>query len=537
MLSSFFSGISGLLANSNAINVVSNNIANVNTIGYKTSTASFEDVLYQSINGASGTNQVGRGTALATVDTNFSAGSLETTTQGTDLAIGGKGFFKVKSAESQNIYYTRAGEFRFDSDGNLTDPNGNIVQGRVWDIVSNAPAGVDTDIVISQAPSQPRATQTIDMNVNLQSDTPWAGTIGTLTAGTGSPITAASASDGGYPRIATTSAGVGAYNISLAGNTLTMTVQPINPDGTNSGGLITYTGTVAAGTTYTNWQGSGLDITTATGATYTAGGTQTLPLSGFSTTNVSTSQNPSTTSNYSSSVTVYDSMGQAHTANVYFRKTAEDLTSGQSTWEWVAELDAADSSTGANTMQGWGALIFNNNGTLVSGGNGQVVPFNFSGGASSGQNINVLLGPGTGGGTTTQYPISSTTSYQTQDGYPPGVLQSVLVSSEGVISGTYSNGQILKLFQLTLANFNNPNGLYKEGSNLYSETLASGVAYTNSPGQGGLGKVSPNSLEQSNVDLASEFVKMIIAQRAFQANSKVITTTDEILQDLMSLKR
>jgi flagellar hook protein FlgE len=113
----------------------------------------------------------------------------------------------------------------------------------------------------------------------------------------------------------------------------------------------------------------------------------------------------------------------------------------------------------------------------------------------------------------------------------------VSVSSEGIISGTYSNGQILDLYQITLANFNNPNGLYKEGSNLYSETLASGVAYTNSPGEGGLGKISANSLEQSNVDLATEFVKMIIAQRGFQANSKVITTTDEILQELMTLKR
>ncbi|HVN98181.1 MAG TPA: flagellar hook protein FlgE [Syntrophorhabdaceae bacterium] len=530
MLSSFFSGISGLLANSNAINVVSNNIANVNTIGYKASTASFEDVLYQSINGASGTSQVGRGTALSSVDTNFSAGSLETTTQGTDLAIGGKGFFIVKSPASQNIYYTRAGEFRFDSAGNLTDPNGNVLQGRIWDQTTDAPAGVDTDIIISQATSQPKATQQIDMNVNLQSDSTWAGNIGTLTAGTGSPLSAATLTSGGYPR-------VGTHNISLVGNTLTMTVQPLNPDGTNSGPLITYTGTVAAGTSYTNWQGSGLDITTATGATYTAGGTQTLPLTGFSTAYVSATKNPSTTSNYSSSVTVYDSMGQAHTANIYFRKTSEDVTTGQSVWEWIAELDAADAQPGVNTMEGWGTLTFNSNGNLQSGGTPQGVPFNFSGGVTQNQNIEIVLGQATGGGTTTQYPISSTTSFQTQDGYPPGVLQSTSVSSEGIISGTYSNGQILKLYQLTLANFNNPNGLYKEGSNLYSETLASGVHYTNNPGEGGLGKISPNSLEQSNVDLATEFVKMIISERGFQANSKVITTTDEVLQELMNLKR
>ncbi len=141
----------------------------------------------------------------------------------------------------------------------------------------------------------------------------------------------------------------------------------------------------------------------------------------------------------------------------------------------------------------------------------------------TGPAFDMVFGSGSGGGTTTQYPIASTTNFQTQDGYPPGVLQNVTVSAEGVISGHYSNGQILNLYQLTLANFNNPNGLKKEGSNLYSETIESGVAYTNAPGEGGLGKISANSLEQSNVDLATEFVKMIIAQRGYQANSRVIT--------------
>ena len=531
MLSSFFSGISGLLANSTAINVVSNNIANVNTVGYKGSTANFQDVLYQNINGASGTSQVGRGTALSTVYTNFAAGSLETTSSGTDLAIGGKGFFIVRSAESENVYYTRAGNLKFDSDGNLVDPNGYILQGRQIDRTTGTPVGVDGDITISQAPSEPRATTSIDMNVNLQSDSDWVGTIGSLT-GTGTAVTSVTATEGGYPA-------TGAYTLAYDSGTgvLTVTVNVTDLDGTVTG-TQTYTGTIAAGQTYTNFDGSGLDITTAATASFpTTSGSQTVDIDGFSVLNVSATQSPATTSNYSSSVTAYDSMGQAHIVNVYFRKSEEDITTGQSTWEWMAELDAADSVTNANTIAGWGYLVFNNNGVLVSGGTAQTVEFDFSQGAQQDQLIDLVFGPGTGGGTTTQYPISSTTSYQTQDGYPPGVLQSVSVSSEGIISGTYSNGQILDLYQITLANFNNSNGLYKEGSNLYSETLASGVAYTNSPGEGGLGKISANSLEQSNVDLATEFVKMIIAQRGFQANSKVITTTDEILQELMTLKR
>ena len=306
--------------------------------------------------------------------------------------------------------------------------------------------------------------------------------------------------------------------------------------GALTGTSSTYTGTVAAGTTYTNWQSSGLDFTTATGANF-ANGAQTLGIDGFSTAYVSATVNPSATSDYSSSVTAYDSLGQPHVVTVYFRKSYETTTPQQSVWEWMAHLDAADSSTGANDLAGYGTLIFNNNGALVSGGAATPVSFDFSQGAQPAQSIDLVFGSGSGGGTTTQYPIASTTNFQTQDGYPPGVLQNVTVSPEGVISGHYSNGQILNLYQLTLANFNNPNGLRREGSNLYSETIESGVAYTNAPGEGGLGKINPNSLEQSNVDLATEFVKMIVAQRGFQANSRVITTTDEILAELMNLKR
>lgn len=527
MLSSFFSGISGLLANSNAINVVSNNIANVNTVGFKGSTANFQDVLYQSINAASGSSQVGRGTALSTITTNFAAGSLETTTSGTDLAIGGKGFFIVRSAETQNVYYTRAGNFSFDSDGNLTDPNGYILQGRSIDRITNTPVGVSGDVTISQAPSEPRATSSIEMNVNLQSDDPWAGTVGDLDTTVGA-VAAVSVTDDTYPS-------TGDYVLSYDSGTgeLTVDVTILDIEG-NTVGTDSQTLAVTAGGTF-EFTDLGITVTT-NGTTFpTADSTQNVSLTGFEVDNVSSTLNPSTTSNYCSSVTAYDSMGQSHIVNVYFRKANED-SSGNSTWEWIAELDAADSSTGANAIADWGNLIFNNNGVLISGGDANSVDFDFSQGAAQNQIIDLMFGTTTGG-TTTQYPMSSTTSYQTQDGYPPGVLQSVAVNAEGIISGTYSNGQILDLYQITLANFNNANGLYKEGSNLYSETLASGVAYTNSPGEGGLGKISANSLEQSNVDLATEFVKMIIAQRGFQANSKVITTTDEILQELMTLKR
>jgi flagellar hook protein FlgE len=530
MLSSFFSGISGLIANSQSINVVGNNIANVNTVGFKGSRATFEDVLYQSISGTSGSSQVGRGTALSSVDTSFGQGSFESTSESTDLAIGGKGFFIVRNAESETNYYTRAGQFRFDADGYMTNPAGDILQGREIDRTTNAPYGVDTDIIVSQAPSEPRATEFIGMNVNLQSDAEVAGTLGSLSGVANGSVTAVSISEGKYPR-------VGDYTISYAAGTSTLTVQVAlrDPTGALTGTTSTYSAVVAAGTTYTNFASSGLDITTDSAMVDTA--SRTIAFQGFSTDYVSATRNPTTTSNYSSSVTAYDSLGQPHVVTVYFRKAYETTTPQTSVWEWMAHLDAADSATGANDLAGWGTLVFNNNGALTSGGDANSVSFDFSQGANPAQAIDLVFGSGSGGGTTTQYPIASTTNFQTQDGYPPGVLQNVTVSAEGIISGHYSNGQILNLYQITLANFNNPNGLTKEGSNLYSETIESGVAYTNAPGEGGLGKISANSLEQSNVDLATEFVKMIIAQRGYQANSRVITTTDEVLQELMNIKR
>ena len=177
MLSSLYSGISGLLTNSESINVIGNNIANVNTIGYKSQRTSFQDMLYQNIESASGTSQVGRGAILSSIDTSFAQGSFESTSSATDLAIGGTGFFMVKGLNASTTYFTRAGNFAFDSNGNLTNAAGLVLQGKEIDRNTNAPAGVDKNINISSQPSQPKSTTNIGMAVNLQSTAPWKGTI------------------------------------------------------------------------------------------------------------------------------------------------------------------------------------------------------------------------------------------------------------------------------------------------------------------------------------------------------------------------
>jgi flagellar hook protein FlgE len=618
MLSSLYSGISGLLTNSESISVIGNNISNVNTVGYKSQSTAFQDMLYQSIQSASGTSQVGRGAILAAVSTSFSQGSFETTTSATDLAIGGQGFFIVKAGNSNTNYYTRAGGFSFDSNGNLTNSAGYILQGKIIDRTTNTASGVDTDINVSSQPSEPKATGKIGMVVNLKSDADWKGTITQPAAG--GNVTQAENSAGQYPMVGNytvvtalrTASGTGTntvgtsfsgsmningFTVSLTGVTSAATLAAaingtagINVTAAAVGGRLqltanaagkdividtssttgdigwtsadkastglygasasvtvdrmlrgvsqgttTYAGniSVAAGTA-TNVGGSGLDLTNRA---ITAGGTQTFTISGFSPTTQSASVTPSTTSDYSSSVTVYDSLGQSHVVNVYFRKSYTTASPQTSVWEYHAQLSASDSATGTDVDVAAGYLTFNDSGTLISGGDPIPISFDFSNGASPNQPIDLVFGSQSGGGTTTQYPIASTTDFQTQDGYPPGTLTSISVNTEGVMSGTYSNGQIIDLYQITLANFNNPQGLTRMGVNLYSETLESGVPYTNAPGEGGLGNINSNSLEQSNVDLATEFVKMIVAERGYQANSKVITTTDEMLQELMQIKR
>lgn len=176
-------------------------------------------------------------------------------------------------------------------------------------------------------------------------------------------------------------------------------------------------------------------------------------------------------------------------------------------------------------------MIFDQNGTMIAGGL-YVLDLN----AYNIGPVNLGL-RNTSGGSTTQYAASSVTNYASQDGYGPGFLQRISINNEGIITGHYSNGQIIPHYQLTLARFNAPGKLRREGSNLYTETQDSGVPLTGTPGTNGLGRINSNSLEQSNVDLGNEFVRMILYQRAFQANSRIITTTDHMMEEVLALKR
>lgn len=248
--------------------------------------------------------------------------------------------------------------------------------------------------------------------------------------------------------------------------------------------------------------------------------------------------NPDTTSNFSSSITVYDSLGNGHIVDIYFTKTAAN------TWTWNTVVSASDSTSGTSEIQANGTLNFTSNGELDSesvityptGG------FDFAGGATQNQTINFDFGTsiaegGTGLEGTTQFGSDSATVFQSQDGYAAGSLQNITISQDGIMTGIFTNGQTRSIAQIALAKFIAPSELTKMGRNVYAESFDSGQPIISTPGDTGTGQILSNTLELSNVDLAQEFVKMIISQRGFQANSRIVSTSDELMVELVNLKR
>lgn len=466
--SSLFSGISGLSTLGNAMQIIGDNIANVNTVGFKGSSFSFQDLLSQSVATLSGTSQVGRGTALGDIRASFEQGSFESTSNTTDLAIGGDGFFVLNQQGTENLYYSRAGNFSFNESGYLTNPEGYVVQGWALDSSGND-SGSITDIVMSSFTSPPDETDNIQVIVNLDSE-----------------------------------------------------------GDDNSAGADTSLASA--------WDG-----------------TATTPLA-------------DTAYEYQTTVKVYDSLGSTHDVTIYFDKAetasayefivtsnpSEDYRTGVTDETWAGLLGRGiidfDSSGSMTDVDFWqidpsdGSSTAQTEASNLSNGYFTFSPVFLSGGSA--QDIELNLGTRHDGSnwvnnslSTSQYASASTTTFQSANGYGAGDLEGVNVDVDGVITGSYSNGQLIPLYRVGLAKFQNTQGLFKEGGNLYSETRQSGSAITNKPGTNGLGSIAPNALEQSNVDIGTELVKMITTQRGFQANSKIITVTDQMLSDLINIKR
>jgi flagellar hook protein FlgE len=413
MIGSLFAGVSGLNVNSQALSVIGDNIANVNTTAFKSSRSSFANILSQSLTGT-GASEIGRGVEFWTTTPMWSQGTIENTTNPTDMAINGRGFFTLRDSTGA-YFYSRAGDFSFDRDGYLINPDGLFVQG--YEVLSVNPDGTLNLGVVS------------DVNVPDQSTDPPSATTG-----------------------------------------FTMDV---------------------------NVDAGAADLDT-----------------------------------YATTLIVYDSLGNGIPMTITFEK--------QTANQWDATVGVP-----AGTLGGGGSITiidntfnFNGDGSLQNGTDPTITINGLASGASPMSiNWDVFDTAGATNGDLTQYANPSVTTFQTQDGYTSGVLRGVQVDESGVVTGSYSNGQLTPLFQVVLSDFPNYYGLSKMGKNLYAESRDSGQAMPGTPQSGRLGSISPSAIEMSNVDLAQEFVKMITTQRAFQANSRVITTSDEILSELLNIKR
>ena len=231
---------------------------------------------------------------------------------------------------------------------------------------------------------------------------------------------------------------------------------------------------------------------------------------------------------YTSNITVFDSLGNDIQLTINFTKN----TGGG--WNWVPEIPAS----AGTVASGGGTLTFNSQGVLQNSAD-ETITLNLLSDAASPQSItwDLVDDTSTAHGDITGYAATSSRTFMQQDGYASGSLQSLSVNDTGIITGVYSNGQTNPLFQVAVATFPSSWGLTKKGGNLYSESLDSGQPLIGVAGSGVFGSINSKSLEMSNVDLASEFVDLITTQRAFQANSKVITASDEILTELINIKR
>ena len=602
--SAMYAAITGLEAMGTAMSVISNNIANVNTIGFKGARSSFQDLLSQNSYSASGSAQIGRGVVLGAVTQVFSQGSFSNSTQDTDIAISGEGFFAVRDQLTEETFYTRAGNFQFDADGRLVSPNGYVLQG--WELNSlGERIGTPTDVIMSQFNAEPEVTTLAHLVANLDSgaesrtdrthlSSAWSGDQTDRPLDGDAYVYQTSIQiydslgnqrdisiyfdpddsvDNKWDYIITCDPeeDVRTDDMTAAGNPLagtvfagllqrgTITFEPTDPVTGNGGQIREITAdnlvttasednvTLSSGptaplvleTTYGRYTGS-TDEDFVVEIRNPTGGALTIPSAGLEYRYTKGTGTPSAWTAMSSSMGPYAlDEGVEFTINTTaaLAAGATDTFTLDVTPNWTAQ----DTTTNGY-FQLTAAFLKTpepSPGTTPPAGTPVTQDVEFSFGA---RNLSYTVGNNTSPWTldtqsTTQYAAPSSTIFQTQDGFASGYLQGISIDPDGVLTGSYSNGRNNAVFQIGLALFRNPWGLEKIGNNLYSQSRDSGQAVINPPGEGGTGTVAPNALEQSNVDLAEQFVDMIIQQRGFQANSKVITTTDTMMAELINLKR
>ncbi|MGE5431792.1 MAG: flagellar hook protein FlgE [Syntrophomonadaceae bacterium] len=564
LLNSLFSGVSGLRNHQSMMDVIGNNISNVNTIGYKGSRVTFSDTFSQFIKAGTnptptsgGTNsfQIGLGAKLNSIDKNWNQGTFERTGIVTDLALQGPGLFVLKSNGAN--YYSRAGAFTFDATGNLVNPqNGAVVQGKLA-TSGTIPSGTTiSDIRIDTSQRIPAVkTEETKWGGNLSSSSPTLKTdivqeIGNLNdTGTGTMVEPGTGGTDDNVKTIYDSNGTPfklrswyTYDAAVAG-------PPAVPAHWNikyrvlSADLTT--DVVPTVTKPLNFDSSGLVVAPSVDTVSTGASSFKLDWSALT-------ANPNTTSvdskldrgedtvPVSSAVTVFDSLGNTHTLTL----TATHLDTNS--WRWDVSLP---STSGTIAGPGYdpvknvisGVITFNgSDGTIqkiTQGGNTVDIPkisFSPLSGAEV-QDINLDFGAGTSGITQTNLPSQITSL--SQNGAASATLTNMNIDQYGKVVGIFSNGVSRTLAQVMVATFPNLNGLTSIGDNMYTLASNSGDPRISEPGENSATTIQSGALEQSNVDLSEEFTRMIVSQRGFQANARVITTSDSLLQEITNLVR
>jgi flagellar hook protein FlgE len=485
---------------------------------------------------------------VTSTETDFSNGSPTATGNASDVALQGAGFFVVQ--DGADVEYTRDGTFNLTSDGFLTTQAGLSVMGypAAGGVVSTDSALTPLQIPVGQVEA-PKATANMGITANLDSSSgavastgfAFSGTLGQSDVGGATPSAITVYDANGNPQTLsialtnpTTAAGVTTwdYSLSVAGATSGAVTGTLTFD--DATGALSSTTPVAAsfsgfsdgaGTLNLSWNPSTLTSVTGTAST----------LSG----EAQIGGNSPTDTTFEVPVTVYDSLGDPQVATVTFTR---DTGAAENTWSYDVTLPS-DAATGAPGAANSGTLGFTDAGVLstVNGVSATAatgsIPISFAGldDGAAGLNFKWNLYNSSGAPLLTQVASPSASSATTQDGYAAGTYQGFTIDANGVVSAQFSNNQTTAVGQLAVASVVNQQGLTRLGDNNYATTLASGAATEGVAGSGGRGTIEDSALEASNVDISTEFADLIVAQRAFEANSKAVTTFDTVAQETINL--
>lgn len=538
MMGALTTAVSGMKSQQTALDVIANNIANVNTTAYKSQTVTFSDLLSQTISSASGSTattgsvnaqQVGLGVSVSSTDTNLSVGSTTTSSNATDVALTGAGYFIVQTGTEGEYQFTRDGSLTIDSDGNLTVNGYKVCGWEAYTLDADGNKVYNTDGAVEA--------------LNIYSDS-YSGNKQTLAAEATTSATIGGTVDSGSEVVS----GATLQNIGSTAITdwdATTSIDVVDEQGNTTEVAINLKKCATDGTTTSwYWEASGADTTISPSSGYIAfdsNGKMVTSVTPLTSTIDITATN---TTGYSDSDI---SVSSGLTAGSYTVAVADSTTSG--TYEIT--LTDPSGNTYTTTSSDGSATFSTSSGTVTL-----AAPTTLSTGTSTftvaeGTTLTFDSSPlltmtSTTAGTQavsvemdlsgiTATGSSSATLTGSADGYESGTANSYSISTDGTILCTYSNGEIVSVGQIALAVFQNASGLEKNGENFYTASASSGSYKTVVAGQGGSGSMTSYALELSNVDLASEFSSMMISQRAYQANSKVISTSDDMLQSLINM--